>query len=283
MIWKSHKSVLAVCLAVFLALALTFLDLPAAGARPGPHVYLLRGLLNVFSLGMDELGEKLNKRGIPATVTGYTGWETLADHIAAEYKAGRHGPIILIGHSFGADAVMNMGAYLTRKGVPVALIVPFDASGPIAAAPGVAHVLNLTQRAYAKMTRAPGFKGELVNIDLTKDANIGHLNVDKSPRLHAMVIRKIQSIIGSGGNAPAPQPTSHATHGKKPEAKAADPATTSSVSSAHKPGVPPDAAKSTVAAAPAASTVAAAPAAAPAKPEPDAVAPPPKLKPQLPD
>src|SRR5262245_16456883 len=31
------------------------------------HVYLLRGLLNIFSLGMDDLANKINARGVRAT------------------------------------------------------------------------------------------------------------------------------------------------------------------------------------------------------------------------
>ena len=40
---------------------------------------------------------------------------------------------ILIGHSLGADAVMIQAEYLGKKGVPVALVVPFDGTGSYAA------------------------------------------------------------------------------------------------------------------------------------------------------
>jgi hypothetical protein len=82
----------------------------AAQPQPRAHVYLLRGLFNVFSLGMDSLTEELKRRGVDATVHGYGEWQTLADRAAADYKAGKEGPIILIGHSLGADAVMEMAA-----------------------------------------------------------------------------------------------------------------------------------------------------------------------------
>jgi len=36
----------------------------AAQPQPRAHVYLLRGLLNVFSLGMDTLAEELKGRGL---------------------------------------------------------------------------------------------------------------------------------------------------------------------------------------------------------------------------
>ena len=34
------------------------------------HVYVLRGLFNVFSLGMDLLADELKRRGVDATVHG---------------------------------------------------------------------------------------------------------------------------------------------------------------------------------------------------------------------
>jgi pimeloyl-ACP methyl ester carboxylesterase len=84
------------------------------------------GLLTIFSLGMDTLAEELKGHDVYATVDSYSDWQTLADQAAADYKARKEAPIILIGHSLGADAVMEMAAYLGRKGVPVALVVPFE-------------------------------------------------------------------------------------------------------------------------------------------------------------
>ncbi len=89
----------------------------------------------------------------------------------------------------GADAVMDMGQYLGEMGVPVALIIPFDGTYPHAASANVARVLNLYKSAEAKVTRGPGFHGELTNY-YVPDANVGHMNIDKIPRLHSMVIKR---------------------------------------------------------------------------------------------
>jgi hypothetical protein len=175
---------------------------PAAAPRPGSgagHVYLLRGLLNIFSLGMDDLAAKLQARGVSASLHNHAEWQSLADDIAAKYKAGKHGPIVLIGHSLGADAVMIMGDYLGKKGVPVALVVPFDGTGSYAASGNVSRVMNLTQRDYAYMKRGAGFRGELQNIDVSKDASIDHINIDKSARLHNLVVGKVLGVLGRGG------------------------------------------------------------------------------------
>ncbi len=166
-------------------------------AESRAHVYLLRGLMNIFSLGMDTLATELTKRGVYATVHNHSEWQSLADQAAAKYKAGTEGPIILIGHSLGADAVMEMAAYLGRKGVPVALVVPFDGTASYAASSNVARVMNLTQRDYAYMRRGPGFHGTLANVDVSSDHNIDHLNIDKSPRLHARVIAEVLAVVGS--------------------------------------------------------------------------------------
>ena len=88
-----------------LALVLAF-GSSSAMAQSRAHVYLLRGLMNIFSLGMDTLSEELNRRGVYATVHGYGDYQALADDAAVKYKAGKEGPIIIIGHSLGADAAM---------------------------------------------------------------------------------------------------------------------------------------------------------------------------------
>src|ERR1700722_2307761 len=164
------------------------------GARTSAtQVYLLRGLLNVFSLGMDSLAAELHSAGISATVANHTSWQGIADEIAANYRAGRRGPIVLVGHSLGADAVMVMGEYLGQKGVPVSLIVPFDGRAPHAASANVARVLNFYKSADVKITRGLGFHGELNNY-YAADPDITHLNIDKIPRFHAIVMNKVRGL-----------------------------------------------------------------------------------------
>jgi hypothetical protein len=176
----------------------------AAQLQPRAHVYLLRGLLNIFSLGMDTLAEELKGRDVYATVHSYSEWQTLADQAAADYKAGKEAPIILIGHSLGADSVMEMAAYLGHKGVPVALVVPFDCTKSFAASDNVAHVLNLTHSGTLTYMRGgPGFHGALANVDVSSDPSIDHINIDKSPQLHARVVAEVLAVVGNHKTAPA--------------------------------------------------------------------------------
>jgi len=197
-----------------------------AAAKPsgtGPaHAYLFRGLMNIFSLGMDDLAQKIQQAGVGASVYNHSEWREVADEIATKYKAGNHGPVILIGHSLGADAVMLMGEYLGTKGVPVALIVPFDATRSLTASGNVASVMNITQRDYAYMRRGFGFHGDLANIDVSKDESIGHISIDKTPRLHVLVVNRVAAVAKRGGgatqvaaptNAPAIPPSSKPAFG----------------------------------------------------------------------
>src|SRR5579864_9567404 len=93
--------------ALCLALLLPLVARPAAAAAPAPigpgttHVYLLRGVLNIFSLGLDDIAAKLRAQGIPVTVANFMSWSSLADEAAADYKSGRLKTIILVGHSSG--------------------------------------------------------------------------------------------------------------------------------------------------------------------------------------
>jgi hypothetical protein len=176
----------------------------AVQPQPRAHVYLLRGLLNIFSLGMNTLADELKGRDVYATVHSYSEWQTLADQAAADYKAGKEAPIILIGHSLGADAIMEMAAYLGRKGVPVALAVPFDGTKSFAASDNVARVLNLTHGgSLTYMRGGPGFHGTLANVDLSSDPDIDHINIDKSPQLHARVVAEVLAVVGNHKTAPA--------------------------------------------------------------------------------
>ncbi|HEX3939562.1 MAG TPA: thioesterase domain-containing protein [Xanthobacteraceae bacterium] len=156
-----------------------------------PHVYLMRGLLNIFSLGMDQLAAQIERHGIDASVYNHTFADAVDAQIVRMYRAGDHGPYMLIGHSLGADAVMWMAQQLNAQGVPVALVVPVDGTGSAAASRNVACVINMTQRSYAYMRPGVGFHGILDNVDFSSDPGIDHLTIDKSPRVQAEALRYV--------------------------------------------------------------------------------------------
>jgi hypothetical protein len=95
---------------------------PHEAATSRPHVYLMRGLLNIFSLGMDQLAARIQSRGIDASVYNHSVADDVVSRIVQEYRTGDHGPYILIGHSLGADAVMTIMS--TCRATPASIISP---------------------------------------------------------------------------------------------------------------------------------------------------------------
>jgi len=175
----------------------------SAAAKPPPRgtIILMRGLANIFSLGLDNLNDQLHAKGVTnSVVTSYADWSDLANQIASEYRQnrGHTTPIILMGHSFGADATLEIADALADKGVPVNLIINFDAVSETVVPKNVQHVINFYESHDngLALTPAPGFKGKLENIDVVKlDPNIGHLNIEKSQRLHALAISAVLRLL----------------------------------------------------------------------------------------
>ncbi|HWK00220.1 MAG TPA: hypothetical protein VNR41_05875 [Xanthobacteraceae bacterium] len=202
----------------------------ATGEKNMSHgkVYLLRGLLNVFSLGMDDLASKLERRGVTAAVYEYGGWETICQEAAARYRAGG-GPIILVGHSLGADAVVDMSNRLGQMGVPVALVVAFDPTNPsVLNGRTTSTFINYYQsdNGFGRpVARGSGFRGKLSNVDLRKHTEFGHGSIDKSGMLHNAVIGRVMGLVGRGSKpkaatssatAPAPAAAPRETAGTTP-------------------------------------------------------------------
>jgi Thioesterase domain len=202
-----------------------------------PHVYLMRGLLNIFSLGMDQLAAQIARNGIDATVYNHSIEESVVGNIVQKYRGGDRGPYILVGHSLGADAVMVMAQQLNAQGVPVALVVPFDGTESYAAPANVSCVVNLTQRKYAYVQAGAGFHGKLSNVDVSSDTTIDHVTIDKSPRLQAMALKEIVQAAHGQSCRPGTNPPSVA-RAKQSGPNEIAPADSGSKESATKSGSP---------------------------------------------
>ena len=214
---RRRKVTRAVLVAALMVAAFT----PMAGdartwhgaVRSTAHVYLLRGLMNVFSLGMDELAAKIRADGIVATVHNHAEFEALADEAARNYKAGEQGPIVIIGHSLGADAAVDMANRLGALGVPVKLVVPFDPVDPTTAGANIARVVNLyiSNGVGRSVGRGPGFRGVLENVDLKSRVELGHMSIDKSSQLQQQVLGYVLEAVRAGHRI-APARLVHTRH-----------------------------------------------------------------------
>ncbi len=179
-----------------------------AGSIPG-HVYLLRGLVGeVFSTGFYDLAERIRERGVDASVHSMYAPGNLAGEIIAKHRRAP-APVVLIGHSSGADAAISIAQRLRAANIPVALMFGFDPT-PIAGRipDNVGVFINLYQKTNliggGEAVGAGGFRGRIVNVDLRERREIIHITLDKSPVLHALVAGKIAAILRPRAPPPVP-------------------------------------------------------------------------------
>jgi hypothetical protein len=189
------------CLVLLSAFAMTPSALRAAPTAPAPaaattHVYLLRGVLNIFSLGLDTIGARLQAQGIPVTVANFVSWSSLADEAAAAYRAGRLQTIILVGHSSGATALPDMIAKLNQLGVPVKLAIGLDSVFKTRLSTGAERYINLYigDGPGEPVRAANGFRGKLDNVDM-RGTGVGHITIDKSESIQRRVIAEIDAVV----------------------------------------------------------------------------------------
>ncbi len=178
----------------------------AAGpaADPPVRVFFIRGFLNVFSTGFDRMAEKLAARGIGACVYGHlAGAQVRADVLSATRTMGkRRRPIVIVGHSFGANAALEVSARLARDAVPVALVVTVDPTHPEPLSPNVARYENyfFAGNGLGQRLASDKFAGRISNVDLAGRADIagsgtGHFSVTTNAAFEKLILARILSAL----------------------------------------------------------------------------------------
>jgi predicted esterase len=178
-------------------------DKPHAG-----NVYLLRGWIGIFSYGINNLRDEIDHAGIRANVYQDDQWAPLADAIEKKYAhANTAEPLILIGHSFGADDVLRMCRHLAKSDIPIDLVITLDAVSPPELPANVRRCVNIYQSngAWDKVPafrgvalhKAPDSSAELVNVDVRVDRidllepGTNHFNIEKNEKIHQEVLRQL--------------------------------------------------------------------------------------------
>lgn len=170
---------------------------PAVGiSTADTRIYMLRGLFGIFSLGIDQLAAKLRAQGYQPIIVGWEQWGFVANQIVAASQNGETGHIILIGHSLGSDSTIQIADALAQKNIPIDLVVTFDITQPLQVPNNVVRFVNFYQHnGFGRQAvAAPGFSGQLDNVDLTADKTLGHVTIDESARLQAIVIGKVYDV-----------------------------------------------------------------------------------------
>lgn len=195
--WTSPAAVLLILCSLVLTTFAGSSSAEAAPRRPG-KVYLYRGLMNVFSLGMDQIAYKLQAAGVDTSVSNHTLWSSEANDMIARWQAGNREPIILMGHSAGADATISVARKLAQYNIPVALIVNFDPVAPDAVPNNVKQIVNYYVPAgWGRAVSADArFKGKLANVNESSTTN--HFAIDKDDTLQRQAIARVLAVTGGG-------------------------------------------------------------------------------------
>jgi hypothetical protein len=168
----------------------------AAAPASTAHVYLLRGVLNIFSMGLDDIAAKLEAQGIPVTVTNYLGWASLAEQAAADYRSGKVKTIILVGHSSGATVLPDMVARLDQLGAPVKLAIGLDSVFRTSLHGRVGRYINfyIANGNGEPVKPTTGLHGTLENVNVQSVPGVGHLNIEKNEIMQRKVISAIDAV-----------------------------------------------------------------------------------------
>jgi pimeloyl-ACP methyl ester carboxylesterase len=184
---------------------------PVTTAPRVGNAYLLRGFIGVFSTGIDHLGQEVNASGIHGEVFQDDQWSVLADQIARRFKGHPDAePLILIGHSYGADDVIRIARKLDSADVPVTLLITLDPVTPPAVPKNVRLCVNLYQSNGVwdylpwlrgiPLAQAPGSSGTLYNANIRTertdllDPDVNHFNIEKKQKIHEEVLRLLLAV-----------------------------------------------------------------------------------------
>jgi hypothetical protein len=162
----------------------------------GPRVVMLRGLFGVFSTGLDSIADQLKAKGIKAEVAGHLHWTAAVTEIVRQRSAGQTGPVILVGHSQGANNVIDMARSLQSHNITVDLLVTLAPSSANSIPANVSRAVNYYQAGGWGDAIVPdrGFHGAITNVNLASDKTITHVNIDKNPKVESEIVREIVAV-----------------------------------------------------------------------------------------
>jgi hypothetical protein len=191
------KSILRALTAAFVLTAA--MGLPGHSyAAGGQKVFLIRGFANVFSPGIDQLASELQARGVQTEVSNHLSSAVTASEAIDQCKSGQINSVVLVGHSLGAAAVVDVARHMQEAGLRVALMVTLD---PVAASQAPGNVRRLENYYLSKgigssIHTDTGFRGQIQNVDLSNRPGADHVVMTTLPDVHKHIIAQIAAAQG---------------------------------------------------------------------------------------
>jgi len=159
------------------------------------EVYLVRGFAGVFSRGLDQMGASLMAKGIKTKVISHLGWERAASTIIRNQRTNGAAPVVLIGHSWGANAILRIAKSLQKRNIKVDYFVTFEANVDLPVPSNVKTAVNyyLSNSILGqKLKQEPGSNGSFKNIDLISIPGIGHFSIEKQAEVQKTVVKNTE-------------------------------------------------------------------------------------------
>lgn len=165
------------------------------GKARSEEIYLVRGGLEIFSVGMDSMAEQLRAKGYNAKSHSIVGWRGIADDIIRRSKTKSVSyPIIYLGHSLGADVANEFAAYLGENGITADLVIGFDATSRKTFTLGAKRVVNFRTSGGAHYVKGPGFKGSLKEVDVTH-LGVNHMTIEQDEAVQKLALAEVMKLL----------------------------------------------------------------------------------------
>ncbi|MEM7464768.1 MAG: alpha/beta hydrolase [Pseudomonadota bacterium] len=145
------------------------------------RAYLFRGLAGtVFSTGIDRLAKKLQRAGIETSVHSWADRRQTETEAVQQYRKGKHtGPVVLVGHSLGANSANLMANHLVSRKIPVGYVATID---PTSSKPGPDGVSADNFRSWDPRAR------KIRGARQFKRRDLNHIQIDKDEEVHARIL-----------------------------------------------------------------------------------------------
>ncbi len=117
-------------------------------------------------------------------MAGHLYWSTAITEIEKARAAGDTRPIVLVGHSQGANNAIDIARALEAQKIPVDLLITLAPFLQKNIPNNVVRAVNFYSSPGwgAPLVADPGFHGAINNVNLSGDVTVLHINMDKSER-----------------------------------------------------------------------------------------------------
>lgn len=162
------------------------------------EVIFLRGIFGVFSTGLNEMSDNLVGNGISSNVYHHQNWRNAARYLIESKSRGTAGRIVVIGHSFGADAAVTLSKHLNKEGIRIDYLITLDPTVEQTIPGNVRRSVNyyLPQSIFGKeMRSSKPNRGRLANIQLATTDDFGHFTMDNDQQLKEVILSAVNDAL----------------------------------------------------------------------------------------